>query len=236
MIHGILDINANTLERAGTELFYLRLNFMCTVSLGGVEEKNLVATQRYETIYRASFSNLAEYESTPFPIRHGIPGGRKETLYREKSFAYMSGRGQRGVAKPPDLSSCWKLKSFRGVGNLSSKRGFPREFIGNQIVDQNYSNSSETVLRRDSRSEIDESTDDDRASILLEITRDEETKHPMDERYRECIGSRLGYDEDIQRGIMMSFYERLVKSRGIKSMLTVIPGFTVRVRYGRSDR
>lgn len=128
------------------------------------------------------------------------------------------------------------MKSFRGVGNLSSKRGFPREFIGNQIVDQNYSNSSETVLRRDSRSEIDESTDDDRASILLEITRDEETKHPMDERYRECIGSRLGYDEDIQRGIMMSFYERLVKSRGIKSMLTVIPGFTVRVRYGRSDR
>lgn len=102
------------------------------------------------------------------------------------------------------------------------------------IVDQNYSNSSETVLRRDSRSEIDESTDDDRASILLEITRDEETKHPMDERYRECIGSRLGYDEDIQRGIMMSFYERLVKSRGIKSMLTVIPGFTVRVRYVRS--
>lgn len=91
-------------------------------------------------------------------------------------------------------------------------------------------------MRRDSRSEIDESTDDDRASILLEITRDEETKHPMDERYRECIGSRLGYDEDIQRGIMMSFYERLVKSRGIKSMLTVIPGFTVRVRYGRSDR
>lgn len=143
MIHGILDINANTFGRAGTELFYLRLNFMCTVRKEGgrVERKNLVATQRYETIYRASVSNLAEYESTLFPIRHGgTPGGRKETLYREKSFAYVSG-GRAGVAKPPDLSSSWKLKSFRGVGNLSSKRDFPREFVV-----QNYSESSVRIV------------------------------------------------------------------------------------------
>lgn len=81
--------------------------------------------------------------------------------------------------------------------------------------------------------------DRDRATTIghrfySKLLRDEETKHPMNERYRECIGSRLGYDEDIQRGIMMSFYERLVKSRGIKPMLTVIPGFTVRARLVRS--
>lgn len=71
-------------------------------------------------------------------VGHQVGGKRRYTA-RKVSHTCQGGRA--GVAKPPDLSSSWKLKSFRGVGNLSSKRDFPREFVV-----QNYSESSVRIV------------------------------------------------------------------------------------------
>lgn len=62
-----------------------------------------------------------------------------------------------------------------------------------------------------------------------EITLDEGTKHPVSGEAQD-IWSRAGLRQGHSKGIMMSFYERLVKSKGIKPRFAM----SARVRSFRS--
>lgn len=145
MIHGILDINANTFE-----LFYLRLNFMCPIpnrfvrwtrgwSAKGIQRETTTLQPNDLSCF---VSNSAEYESTLFPIRiRDTRWAERDVISREKFRI----RQVNGIAELPwDLSSSWKLKSFtRRVESFVRNRGsvvsllFGIEFFSS-IEDRNY--------------------------------------------------------------------------------------------------
>lgn len=152
-----------------------------------------------------------------FPFGYGIPGGRKETLYREKSFAYGRSTGLPSYLGISQVLGNWKVS--RGVWNLSfetGERGFSsfRNWIhrSETIVVRNYCKpfKSKFWLERDSRSQAKdgqiEQRRSDRISIVPPRNYTGRRNETSDERESTSVSGR-GWvtSEDIERELWCRF-------------------------------